>query len=373
MSQERITGLVLAGFSGARLVDSAGLTELALSLAAAESRLRELDHSGRWWSPGLYSRVRALQLSDPRYGFTSRLASSMLLGEVLVKTISGRRVPEGDTRASEAAALLHLVVNAFDGICDEVPGLMPDVLPLLESAIAAFPVVGRHTPRGNTNPLCEFTGAVATELLRSLAASAADAQAAAEVAQALRAALDSQLATLRVSPRVSRDERIARRTDVSVGVTRLTVVLSDLFNPASSAERAWLMNLAFYLGHFFAWIDDLADLGSDLRRRHLNAVVAFLEVANTSDLQRLLDSDAPGALTRSLLAETNSRWDSLLCALRRAGLDSHGTVRLLAGYTVAWFGLAPAARVLKLGCNATLPVGLPASPGAEMMADSTRS
>jgi hypothetical protein len=368
MNQDRLTAVILESFAGSHLVDDLLLDELSFSLLDAQSRLQALDESGRWWRPGLYARTRALAPVDPRYSFTAGLANSMWLGERMIDTLC--EADQDSSQAFEAAALLHLLVTAFDGICDEVPALMPDVLPFLQAAVAAFPAVNEAETSAD-NPLVEFTCSVVTALLRRLASglSRASGVAARDVSQALRFALDSQIATVRVSPTVPPQERLARRTAVATGITQLTVMLPGLFNADHSLDPGLLHEFAYRLGDFFAWVDDLADLESDVRRRYLNGVAAFMAIDDCEALRAMSDSDSR---VRAVQAVTNTKWESLLQAIRRAGLDGGATARTLAGCAAGWFGLEQGARALNLRWPAESPARAGGTPFAATVAESTR-
>jgi hypothetical protein len=320
-------------------VDTAALARSLAERRAAEQRLRAADDEGRWWPPGTLAGCQALLAGDLRYAFIERLGRSWAFGELIAGALEEELTGGVTPEALELAGLINVFVTCFDGICDDVPELLPRVLPALGEMVAAFPRAGSSVPSGD-NPVVRLAWAAVMGSAKRLAAGLSEAPG--EVRQAMgeavRDAYGAQveaLAPVRDSSPAGRELLVARRSAVSAGPMRIAVLIPVVFHPEVARDLDALDALARELGRHFGWVDDIVDLELDLRYGQPNAVAALAGLERPGDLTAL---DPSSNLVAEVLRESRRRWAALEAASARAGLDGERPRDGLALATVSWLG-----------------------------------
>ncbi|MGD0704320.1 MAG: hypothetical protein ABSA02_31090 [Trebonia sp.] len=327
---------------------------------AAADELRLADLSGKWWPAGLLSRCEALQANDLRYAFIDRIPRSWFFGKSVVQAIAGALAIKDD-RACQAAAVMNVFVTTFDGICDEVPELIPGILPQITDLVNRFPAPGSASP-SNGNPVIQLAWAAAVsfesivnEGLVMSTRAIRDAMVA-----SVQQAFHAQLATLpwmRTRLNGPSVEIPDVRAAVSTGPFRVALLLPLLFSPDSAIPLGQLDSLAVAFGRHFGWIDDLVDLEADLRFNRPNMVSELAKISGAFELSALTADDP---LVVTIIGEARRRFQAVRATLIDLGIKTPECERQLAVNTAMWLGTSSSGSGLK---PAARPGAADASPG----------
>ena len=220
------------------------------SQRAAEREISIADSAGTWWPAGGLDRCRALAQVDRRYSFVHRIPRSWCFGASLVDALGRALGGEGSRQAATVAGLMNVFVTAFDGICDDVPELLPAVLRPVQELVARFPEPSSPSLIGdNLVAQMAWSSAVSFESIVHDAVHAARPEIRSALDLAVNRAFEAQLASLSwLRAGTTRGPWSADpRTEVSAGPFRVAVLLPLLFSPDISASVADLDALAFAL------------------------------------------------------------------------------------------------------------------------------
>ena len=325
-----------------------GPSDLLDGLAIRREADRDIgaaDSEGTWWPPGLLKRCEALERSDRRYAFIERIPRSWFFGTSVVRGLVSALRAEPDGRAIAAAGVMNVFVTAFDGICDDVPELLPGILPPIGGLVAQFPEPTGCGPTSD-NPVVRLAWACAQSFAAAIRDAFEETSLSVRVALqvAVREAFTAQLASLNwIQPPHAMANTCPGdlRANVSAGPFRVAVLLPLVFRPDLTVSPAHLHVLALALGRHFGWIDDLVDLEQDLRFGQPNAVASLIGVDSSRDLLTIGPTD-PRAVT--IVDETRRRIVTLRKAMMRLGICNDECLGLVAANTIMWLGLSPSSR-----------------------------
>ena len=330
------------------------------ALARVRALLGRLDEEGVWWQRGRMAACEALSATEPRFRFCRAFPRSALFGETLVA--SAYRAVVGDTppeEACRAAQFVNLFVTALDGMCDEAPDLLSQIVPAASDLFARFPEPPVVQPTGQ-HPvvwLAFEVGVSATRILHDrLRSHPQPGPMGRRLTNAVRTAYAAELESLKLQSRSAlrslaedlgedrpSDEArlvIEERTRLSAKAFNASLQMAALFADADEETATGLEELADQLGAFFGWVDDVVDLGSDHLQGQPNMAAAALRRASCD----LGTTGVVGGDWRpTLREETWNRWQALEAAL--AEFPWHQRARQdLQRAALAWFGsAAPAA------------------------------
>lgn len=307
--------------------------------------LHEQDGVGRWWSPGLLASCDALADTDHRFAFCRALPRSALFGETVV--VSGYRAGAGDDppeAAKEAGRLVNMFVTTLDGICDEAPELLPEVVPATNDLFASFPAASLTQPSGR-HPVVWLTYEVAVSavsIIREQLSRPEAAHIGERLTEAVRAAYRAEIEslTLRIdletSNRDSLGEVLDERTRLSKATFNASLQIGALFARCDDDMAERLAAAAARIGAFFGWVDDLVDLELDSIQRHPNMVAALL-IKSGCELGGA--GVAHGHWRQVVVEETQGRWRAL-CGVLRDFPQSEAIEEELCRAGLAWLGFA---------------------------------
>jgi hypothetical protein len=306
----------------------------------AEREISVADSAGTWWPTGLLDRCRALAKDDRRYSFVHRIPRSWFFGASLVDALGTALHGVGSSQAATAAGLMNTFVTAFDGICDEVPELLPAVLGPVQELVARFPEPGGPGVMSD-NPVAQlaWTSAVSFASIVHDAVRAARPEIRSALDLAIRRAFEAQLASLswlRRAGTTPGPRSADPRSEVSAGPFRVAVLLPLLFSPGITASLTDLDALAVALGRHFGWIDDLVDLESDVRFRQPNAIGDMIGLSHSDGLVAITADDPR---TLKIINESRLRMLAVQDEMMRLGIAGDGFLQMLTLNTLMWLGV----------------------------------
>lgn len=284
--------------------------------------LREQDESGQWWAPGLMASCYALAEQDKRFAFCHALPRSAFFGESLV--VSGYRAVvggESPEAAKEAGRLLNIFITTLDGLCDEAPDLLPDIIPATNDMLASFPEASTIRPEVK-HPVVRLiyeAGASAASILRERLRQSGARRLEAKLTDAVRAAYRTEIdglalrSHLETSDHTKLGKIIGERTKLSAAVFNASLQIVALFAECDDSIVTRLERTAAFTGAFIGWLDDIVDLEKDNINHKPNMVAAHLiKVGCKLEAEGVVQ----GGWCEAIAEETQSRWRALCNALQ---------------------------------------------------------
>jgi geranylgeranyl pyrophosphate synthase len=225
--------------------------------------------------------------------------------------------------------LINLFVTTFDGICDEAPDLLPQVLPITDRVIGNFPEPWRGS-LPVSDPIPHLLLEVACTTARLIRETMEDVprNQCELVSRAIRTAYEGQLNTLKQTPR---PEPAASRTSLSGATFQVSLIVGALFVDRTSVDFRALVDAGEALGSLFGWIDDVVDLESDLIGMQPNMVAALIGTESGSESESIVRR------------ETARRWREAQRALRKVESKADDAQRELLEAAVIWLGVVESA------------------------------
>lgn len=227
-----------------------------------------------------------------REHWTTRAPAMLCFGARLHAELARlTRQPGNDPRPVRSVALFQLAASLLDWIGDEQDGaaevvrLLPagQLPPLVVDAAARGDVMRRARYAGGT-ALAFATVLVA--LLDRVAQLPADAVSRAGFAHLLGAAYDAELASFAVTSREERAMLARRKSELP------TLVCGSLAGMTlGPADRALVERAAAAIAPILCTIDDMADLGDDLRRGQLNTLAPACDDGDVARAMREVLAD----------------------------------------------------------------------------------
>jgi hypothetical protein len=265
--------------------------------------LERWDREGRWWQPGRLARLTAAARQDTRLRFIDRLPRSMTFGRLLAELATSILSVSPPSGASlDVAQGINLFVTMFDGLCDDTPECLPDLVPHLRAVFEAsgFPAEGT-APGGTEATRLTLELAVACFAGLMPAIGRAPPQVAARTIGAIEAAFAAEIEGLnRMSDNCDRQHAIRQRDALSAATFAATLQSICAIEGADDAQSRALDTVAEACGRLFGWIDDITDLEQDAASGQPNLV------------SLLIGAETPAEQGFEVVeGETSRRWQAL--------------------------------------------------------------